>query len=155
MSKHFGVTPTQALRTQALLKLGVTEEDVRVAERLMSPSKESKDLKTETLWGYTAQQMSYRKALEVLGISHVIAEEARAKFLGKLGARAWGNPPIAEGEVHKNNGACGGPFRLEEHTTASRDGGCVLTRFDAADVSKLEDVCLSQHLRIQQLELQV
>lgn len=76
-------------------------------------------------------------------------------------------------------------FRLEEHTTASRDGGCVLTRFDAvqdigvgvviivlivrfsspdswiiasisqADVSKLEDVCLSQHLRIQQLELQV
>lgn len=35
MVKHFGVTQEQALRTQALLRLGVTDEDVRIAERLM------------------------------------------------------------------------------------------------------------------------
>lgn len=35
MTKHFGVTQEQALRTQALLRLGVTDEDVRIAERLM------------------------------------------------------------------------------------------------------------------------
>lgn len=37
MAKHFGVTQEQALRTQALLRLGVTDEDVRIAERLMGP----------------------------------------------------------------------------------------------------------------------
>lgn len=52
--------------------------------------------------------MSYREALDVLGISQVIAEEARAKFLGKLGVRTWGNPPIPQGEVRENGGACGG-----------------------------------------------
>lgn len=36
MSKHFGVTQKQALRTQALLRLGVTEEDVKIAERLLA-----------------------------------------------------------------------------------------------------------------------
>lgn len=35
MSKFFGVTPQQAERVQALLRLGVTDDDVRVAERLM------------------------------------------------------------------------------------------------------------------------
>lgn len=34
-SKFFGVTPEQAQRVQALLRLGVTDDDVRVAERLM------------------------------------------------------------------------------------------------------------------------
>lgn len=37
MTKFFGVTQEQALRTQALLRLGVTDEDVRIAERLMGP----------------------------------------------------------------------------------------------------------------------
>lgn len=36
MSKHFGVTQEQALRTQALLRLGVTDEDVKIAERLLA-----------------------------------------------------------------------------------------------------------------------
>ena len=35
MVKHFGVSLNQAQRVQALLRLGVNEEDVRVAERLM------------------------------------------------------------------------------------------------------------------------
>ena len=37
MSKFFGVTHEQALRVQALLRLGISEDDVRVAERLMAP----------------------------------------------------------------------------------------------------------------------
>lgn len=37
MSKFFGVTHQQALRVQALLRLGISEDDVRVAERLMAP----------------------------------------------------------------------------------------------------------------------
>ncbi len=35
MIRHFGVTQKQALRTQALLRLGVTEADVKIAERLL------------------------------------------------------------------------------------------------------------------------
>lgn len=37
MANFVGATPAQALRVQALLRLGVSEEDVRVAERFMSP----------------------------------------------------------------------------------------------------------------------
>lgn len=36
MVKHFGVSLVQAQRAQALLRLGVTEQDVQIAERLMS-----------------------------------------------------------------------------------------------------------------------
>lgn len=36
MVKHFGVSLSQAQRVQALLRLGVTEQDVQIAERLMS-----------------------------------------------------------------------------------------------------------------------
>lgn len=43
MVKHFGVTQKQALRTQALLRLGVTDEDVRIAERLMGSRSEGAD----------------------------------------------------------------------------------------------------------------
>lgn len=36
LTKFFGVNPEQARRVQALLRLGVTEEDVKVAERVMA-----------------------------------------------------------------------------------------------------------------------
>lgn len=41
MSKFFGVTPQQAQRVQALLRLGVTDDDVRVAERLFGSGSRS------------------------------------------------------------------------------------------------------------------
>lgn len=44
MVKHFGVTQEQALRTQALLRLGVTDEDVRIAERLMGSRSEAENV---------------------------------------------------------------------------------------------------------------
>lgn len=43
MIRHFGVTQKQALRTQALLRLGVTEQDVRIAERLMGSRTDGAD----------------------------------------------------------------------------------------------------------------
>lgn len=43
MIRHFGVTQKQALRTQALLRLGVTETDVRIAERLMGSRSDGAD----------------------------------------------------------------------------------------------------------------
>lgn len=49
MAKHFGVTQKQALRTQALLRLGVTDEDVRIAERLMGPRSAGDNVSTELL----------------------------------------------------------------------------------------------------------
>lgn len=36
MVKHFGVNLAQAQRVAALTRLGITEQDVRIAERLMS-----------------------------------------------------------------------------------------------------------------------
>lgn len=36
MVKRFGVSLAEAQRVQALLRLGVTEQDVQIAERLMS-----------------------------------------------------------------------------------------------------------------------
>lgn len=41
--------------------------------------------------------MSYKKALEVLGISEAMMEEDRAKALGSLGVRAWANPTKSTG----------------------------------------------------------
>ena len=38
MSRCFGCTPEQALRVQALIRLGISEDDIRVAERLMAPT---------------------------------------------------------------------------------------------------------------------
>ena len=43
MMRHFGVTQKQALRTQALLRLGVTEADVKIAERLLVSRSEGAD----------------------------------------------------------------------------------------------------------------
>lgn len=36
--------------------------------------------------------MSRLKALEVLGISSAMLEEEKARILGSLGVKAWGNP---------------------------------------------------------------
>lgn len=41
--RRFGVTQKQALRSQALLRLGVTEQDVRIAERLIGSRRDGAD----------------------------------------------------------------------------------------------------------------
>lgn len=73
--------------------------------------------KVEWLLGCTVEQMSYKKALEVLGISEAMMEEERAKILGNLGVKAWGNPAISTGMVDQdwNAGLCGPLFRKRPH----------------------------------------
>lgn len=71
----------------------------------------------EWLLGCTVEQMSYKKALEVLGISEAVMQEERAKMLGGLGLRAWANPAISTGTVKRNRnaGSCGGLFGKRSH----------------------------------------
>lgn len=73
--------------------------------------------KVEWLLGCTVEQMSYKKALEVLGISEAVMEEERAKMLGGLGVRAWANPANSTGTVDRNEnaGSCGGLFGKRSH----------------------------------------
>ncbi|KAG5188817.1 hypothetical protein JKP88DRAFT_303608 [Tribonema minus] len=103
MQKQFGVSMEQMKRTQALLRLGVTEDDLKVAERLfaelpggeelrkaraegvISPAIPRKLSKEERLLGLTKSEISFCKALEVLGVDMAIVEEERARRLGQLG----------------------------------------------------------------------
>lgn len=47
--------------------------------------------KLEWLLGCRAEDMSNLKALEVLGISSAMLEEEKARILGSLGVKCWGN----------------------------------------------------------------
>lgn len=159
MAKHFGVTPEQALRTQALLRLGVTDEDVRIAERLMATrsTADNAQSKAEILLGYTVKQMSYQKALEVLGVSEAVVEEERARRLGELGLG------LSQGSIiHEGEDICGG-FFIKRRRSASQDGVSLGTTLSGevafgpthVRVMQLEEVCTSQLNRIQELEQQL
>ncbi|CAM9986634.1 unnamed protein product [Ectocarpus sp. 13 AM-2016] len=103
--------------------------------------------------------MSRLKALEELGVSQAMLEEDRGRILGDLGIPRWGNPgdSIVDTEQDSSTSACGPIFRKRQHieATAKRWGLAPPTRQMEVEVAKLEDECLSQHLRIQQLELEV
>ena len=101
--------------------------------------------KIEWLLGCSVEDMSRLKALEVLGITSAMLEEERARILGSLGVKCWGNP---------------GTSSLVTENSRDNADPCVFrkrrcTESEAPRVTELEDECLSQHLRIQQLELQV
>lgn len=57
MAKHFGVSLQQAQRVQALLRLGVTEEDVSIAERLMRSRSDGPD-QVDTLSPFVGERRS-------------------------------------------------------------------------------------------------
>ncbi|CAN0136888.1 unnamed protein product, partial [Hapterophycus canaliculatus] len=125
MFKHFGVTQKQALRTQALLRLGVTDEDVRIAERLMGSRTEGADnctnSKEEWLLGVTYAQMSFHKALQVLGISEAVVEEERARRLGELGFGGWGS--TSDGfSAQEGDDMCGGFFTKKRRSSSQELG---------------------------------
>lgn len=74
--------------------------------------------KVESLLGCTTEQMSYKKALEVLGITQAMMDDERAKILGSLGVKAWSNPEVSTGGVvdrEGNIGSCGSLFRKRRH----------------------------------------
>lgn len=81
--------------------------------------------KAEILLGYTIKQMSYQKALEVLGVSEAVVEEERAKRLGELGLSSLstggngGGPEMGVPEV--NDDSCGGFFIKRGRSSSSHD----------------------------------
>mmetsp|Transcript_6087 Transcript_6087/g.9140 ORF Transcript_6087/g.9140 Transcript_6087/m.9140 type:complete len:138 (-) Transcript_6087:280-693(-) len=87
MGKCFGVNIDQMKRTQALIRLGVTDDDVEIAKRLFSDIQISNELvtKEEKILGLSKTQITYFKALEILGTDIEIVGEDRAKRLSELG----------------------------------------------------------------------
>jgi hypothetical protein len=87
LAKRMGVTTDQVRREQALKRLGLREEDLRVANDILSRQRgfQTAGTKEEQLTGYTSEQLHRRKALDVLGITEEIVDEELAKELGSLG----------------------------------------------------------------------
>ena len=76
-------------RAKGLRKLGVTEDDVSMAEKILmqippAPSPYS-DSKVEVILGYTASRLRRAKALRILGVSEEDVDIENAKVLGSLG----------------------------------------------------------------------
>lgn len=84
--------------------------------------------KAEWLLGYTHAQMSYHKALEVLGVSEAVVEEERARRLGELGLASWGGMSFASNSIAGQDGddLCGG-FFTKRRRSASHDAASLGT----------------------------
>lgn len=75
--------------------------------------------KAEWLLGYTHAQMSYHKALEVLGVSEAVVEEERARRLGELGLN--GRTSMSDSFiVREGDDICRG-FFTKRRRSASQD----------------------------------
>lgn len=61
--------------------------------------------------GYTKAEMSYHKALEVLGVSEAVVEEERCRRLGELGLSSWTSTASTGNGGHDADESCGGFFR--------------------------------------------
>lgn len=90
---------TNKNRAKGLEKLGVCENDVRIAERLLNQIQSSSDTsssKPERILGYTSSRLCREKALKLLGASEYEVELENCKNLGSLGQsgrRRSFNPP--------------------------------------------------------------
>lgn len=90
-------------------------------ESMQSPHWQS--ARPEWLLGCSIEEMSRLRALEVLGISSAMLEEDKAKILGSLGVKAWGNPgtsTVVDEDQHAG-GACN-VFSKRRHTTSEAPG---------------------------------
>ena len=81
----FGVDETEMKKTKALIRMGVTNEDTEIAERLMATLPKPINHKTEKLTGYRVSQMKRLKAVNFLGSSEEKIAEETAKKLSQLG----------------------------------------------------------------------
>ncbi|KAL3803085.1 hypothetical protein ACHAWO_010651 [Cyclotella atomus] len=79
--------PTPKKRIKGLQKLGVSEDDVRLAERLLRqiPTCPNDPNKTERILGYANSRLERQKALRLLGATEDEIEIENAKNLGSLG----------------------------------------------------------------------
>jgi hypothetical protein len=143
MCKHFGVSIEQMKRTQALLRLGVTEEDVKIAERLFSELPLSEELisKEERLLGLTRSEISFFKALEVLGADLRIIEEERSKRLGGLGIHQFSQG--SESPLSPTSSAFGCPQLCPRTSSGVAEEGK-----EARRIREMEYVILEQNRKI-------
>ena len=85
-------------RSKGLIKLGVSEADVELAEKLIRliPKTPSDPNKAERILGYASMRLYREKALRLLGLTEEEIEEENAKVLGSLGSsgrrRSFSNP---------------------------------------------------------------
>lgn len=85
-------------RTKGLIKLGVSEADVELAEKLLQliPRTPFDPNKAERILGYASMRLHREKALRLLGLTEEEIEEENAKVLGSLGSsgrrRSFSNP---------------------------------------------------------------
>lgn len=95
-------------REKGLLKLGVSEEDVVIAEALLSQTPPVPRTKAELLLGYSQLQLRRVKALKMLGISE---EELEFGIRSDLSSLGFGG--ISR---QKMGSACYGYFRQNSFT---------------------------------------
>lgn len=96
--------------------------------------------KVEWLLGYTKAEMSYQKALEVLGVSEAVVDEERSRRLGELGLTSWASTAAAA-VGHDVEDTCGGFFGKRRGAAAQDNAilGITLTgdeAFAATNVSR-------------------
>ena len=126
------MTSTLSMRTlnrsKGLKKLGVTENDVKIAERLLSqipPSYSSDCNKAEKILGYASSRLTRQKALRLLGASENEVELENSKNLGSLGSegrrRSWaGTGTATETNTHTCSALFPNKFRPRRHTIQIR-----------------------------------
>mmetsp|Transcript_13571 Transcript_13571/g.28768 ORF Transcript_13571/g.28768 Transcript_13571/m.28768 type:complete len:247 (-) Transcript_13571:318-1058(-) len=79
--------PIQMNRSKGLEKLGVSEDDVKLAESILQhiPNSSDDPEKAERVLGYASSRLRRAKALRLLGASEEDLEIETAKVLGSLG----------------------------------------------------------------------
>ncbi|CBN75317.1 conserved unknown protein [Ectocarpus siliculosus] len=94
MARHWGMNLMQMKRVKALLRMGVCEEDLEIADRLLKMglnwSNDTPPTKEEQLLGYNSQQRQRMKALHILGLTEESFDRCRAVMLSSLGPSAFG-----------------------------------------------------------------
>ncbi|KAL7447252.1 hypothetical protein ACHAXM_011036 [Skeletonema potamos] len=83
-------------QSKGLQKLGVSENDVKIAERLLNqipPCPSDTENKAEQVLGFACSRLYREKAIRILGTSETEIELENAKNLGSLGVggrrRSW------------------------------------------------------------------
>ncbi len=87
--KKFGLTHAQVARAKSLRQLGVTEDDLVIAGKIMSqappPPTRRASTKAELVLGYDKERLNRERALKRLGVSEEQLDVENSKNLGALG----------------------------------------------------------------------
>ena len=88
--EKFGLTSKEMARAKSLRQLGVSEEDLVIAEKLIremppTPTRASSKSKAELVLGYDQARLDRKKAMDVLGITEEHLDDENTKNLGALG----------------------------------------------------------------------